>query len=299
MPTFGARLRDITRRLADAGVPSPQADAVALMAHTFGWEPGEVRTAAARDDHWPVDNPLDLDRLEARVVRREAREPLQHILGTAYFRSLALQVGSGVFVPRPETESVAQHAIDAVRASPPGRDGMVRVTDLCAGSGAIGLSIAAEVPNAQVTLVEASEAAMVYLRLNARMLDADARARVSIVMADARRCLHLFERCADVVVSNPPYIPPGAVPRDPEVRDYDPPEALYGLGEDGLDVPRAIVDESARLLRVGGTLVMEHADVQGEALREFASRSEFWRDPRTEQDLTGRDRCLVVTRDGI
>ncbi len=269
------------------------------MAHTFGWEPGDVRTAAARDDVWPEDDPLDLDRLEARVTRREAREPLQHILGTAYFRDLTLQVGSGVFVPRPETETVAQHAIDAARAAKPGRDGFVRVIDLCAGSGAIGLSVAAEVTHAKVTLVEASEAATVYLRLNARMQPAEVRERVSIQMADARRCLHLFERCADVVVTNPPYIPPDAVPRDPEVRDYDPPEALFGLGEDGLDVPRAIVDEAARLLAVGGVLIMEHADVQGEALRDYADRSEFWTGPRTEQDLTGRDRCLIVTRDGV
>ncbi|MDE0573876.1 peptide chain release factor N(5)-glutamine methyltransferase [Demequina sp. B12] len=299
MPSVGARLREISRRLADAGVPSPQADAVALMAHTFGWEPSEVRTAAARDDSWPDENPLDLDRLEARVTRREAREPLQHILGTAYFRELTLQVGPGVFVPRPETESVAQVAIDAAKAATPGRDGKVRVTDLCAGSGAIGLSVAVEVPHAEVTLVEASEAAMVYLRLNARMIPAEARARVKIVMADARRCLHLFERCADVVVTNPPYIPPNGVPRDPEVRDFDPPEALYGLGEDGLDVPRAIVDEAARLLRVGGTLIMEHGDEQGPALREFAQRSEFWHGAQTVKDLTDRDRMLVVTRDGV
>lgn len=269
------------------------------MAHTFGWEPSEVRTAAARDDEWPEEDPLDLDRLEARVTRRETREPLQHILGTAHFRTLTLQVGSGVFVPRPESEVVAQHAIDAARQAKPGRDGSVRVIDLCAGSGAIGLAVAAEVPHAKVTLVEASEAAMVYLRLNVRMLPQEVQSRVSIVLADARRCFHLFEQCANVVVTNPPYIPPNAVPRDPEVRDFDPPEALFGLGEDGLDVPRAIVDESARLLAVGGVLIMEHADVQGAALRDFTDRSELWINPRTEQDLTGRDRCLIVTRDGV
>ncbi|WP_062071808.1 peptide chain release factor N(5)-glutamine methyltransferase [Demequina sediminicola] len=299
MPTFGARLRDITQRLSDAGVPSPHADAVALMAHTFGWEPSEVRTAAARDDHWPEEDPLDLDRLEARVTRREAREPLQHILGTAYFRGLTLQVGPGVFVPRPESETVAQVAINAACAATPGRDGKVYVTDLCAGSGAIGLAVAAEVPHAEVTLVEASEAAMVYLRLNVRMMSPDVRSRVHTVLGDARRCLHHFERCADVVVSNPPYIPTDAQPRDPEVRDYDPPQALYGLGDDGLEVPRAIVDEAATLLRIGGTLVMEHGDLQGDAMRAHVERSEFWRGAQTLKDLTDRDRMLVVTRDGV
>lgn len=298
MPRVGARMRDIARRLAEAGVPSPEPDAIALMAHTFGWSVSQVRTAAARDDHWPED-PLDFDLLEARIERRMAREPLQHITGKAYFRNLELQVGDGVFIPRPETETVAQAAIDAARAAKPGRDGRVRVTDLCAGSGAIGLAVATEVDNAEVTMLEASEGALVYLRLNARFVPADVRPRVRTVLGDARRCLHLFEGCADIVVTNPPYIPPDGVPRDPEVRDFDPPEALYGRGADGLDLPRAIIDESARLLRVGGTLIMEHGDSQGPALREFVGRSEFWGDARTEQDLNGRDRMLIATRVGV
>ncbi|MFN3865905.1 MAG: peptide chain release factor N(5)-glutamine methyltransferase [Demequina sp.] len=298
MPSVGARLRGIAARLADAGVPSPEADAVALIAHTFGWSRGEVRTAAARDDHWP-EHPLDFDLLEARVERRMAREPLQHITGIAYFRDLELQVGDGVFIPRPETETVAQAAIDAARAAKPGRDGRVKVTDLCAGSGAIGLAVASEVDNAEVTMLEASEGALVYLRLNSRFMPADVRPRVRTVLGDARRCLHLFDGCADIVVSNPPYIPPDGVPRDPEVRDYDPPEALYGMGADGLDLPRAIIDEAARLLRIGGTLIMEHGDDQGPALRAFVQRSEFWADARTEQDLNGRDRMLIATRVGV
>ncbi|WP_200806236.1 peptide chain release factor N(5)-glutamine methyltransferase [Demequina sp. NBRC 110052] len=298
MPSVGTRLRDITRRLADAGVPSPAHDAAALMAHTFGWEISDVRTAAARDDHWPED-PLDHDLLEARVARRCAREPLQHITGKAPFRTLELQVGAGVFVPRPETEIVTEVALELARAAKPARDGMVHVTDLCAGSGAIGLSIAAEMDNAHVALVEASDEANVYLRLNARMLPASVRSRVRPILGDARGCLHHFEGCAQVVVTNPPYIPSNAVPRDVEVREYDPPEALYGLGDDGLAVPRAIIDEAARLLDVGGWLVMEHGELQGEALRAHAARSEFWGDIHTRQDLTGRDRMLVARRVGV
>lgn len=298
MPRVGARVREIAKRLADAGVPSPEPDAIALVAHTFGWSLSEVRTAAARDDHWPED-PLDFDLLEARVERRMGREPLQHITGKAYFRDLELQVGDGVFIPRPETETVAQVAIDAARAMKPGRDGMVRVTDLCAGSGAIGLSVAAEVDNTEVTMLESSEGALVYLRLNSRFMPAEVRPRVRAVLGDARRCLHLFDGCADIVVTNPPYIPPDGVPRDPEVRDYDPPEALYGTGPDGLNVPRAVIDEAARLLRVGGLLIMEHGESQGAALRAFVERSEFWAGARTEQDLNGRDRMLIATRVGV
>ncbi|WP_084124044.1 peptide chain release factor N(5)-glutamine methyltransferase [Demequina sp. NBRC 110054] len=295
MPSVGARLRDISERLAAAGVPSPQHDAVVLMAHTFGWTPAEVRTAAARDDHWTEDV-LDHDLLEARVTRRVQREPLQHITGKAPFRNLELQVGPGVFVPRPETEVVAQVALDLAREAKPGRDGIVRVVDLCAGSGAIGLSIASEMDDAHVSLVEASEEANVYLRLNARMLPPDVRRRIRPILGDARSCMHHFERCAQVVVTNPPYIPPDAVPRDQEVRDYDPPSALYGMGDDGLEVPRAIIDEAARLLDLGGWLVMEHGELQGEALREYAASSVYWGDVHTRQDLTGRDRMLVARR---
>lgn len=300
MPTIGARVRSTAQRLADAGVPSPEVDAIVLIAHTLGWEASEVRLAAARDDDWPAG--ADLDLLETRVTRRTEREPLQHITGRAYFRGLELEVGPGVFIPRPETETVAQAAIDAVRqfveveSSTGGQP--VRVTDLCAGSGAIGLAIANEVPNALVTLVEASEEAWVYLRRNVRSQPVEVRERVRTVHADARNCLRHFDACADVVVTNPPYIPTGAVPIDPEVAMFDPPQALYGLGEDGLSVPKAIVDEAVRLLRIGGVLILEHGDLQGAAMREFAESSVYWEDVATLKDLTGRDRMLVARRIG-
>lgn len=295
----GATVRSVvyttTQRLADAGVPSPDVDAIALIAHTLGWEPGQVRLAAARDDDWPAG--ADLDLLEARVTRRSDREPLQHITGTGYFRGLSLEVGPGVFIPRPETETVAQAAIDAAREA--ASDGLpVRVTDLCAGSGAIGLAVANEVPNALVSLVEASEDAWVYLRRNVRAQPPHVRERVRTVLADARNCLRHFDACADVVVTNPPYIPSDAVPIDAEVALYDPPQALYGLGDDGLKIPREIIDEAVRLLRIDGTLIVEHGDLQGQALRGFAESSVYWDGVETRQDLTGRDRMLVARRIG-
>jgi release factor glutamine methyltransferase len=294
---IAALVRDTTQRLSRAGVPSPDVDSIALVAHLLGRTASEIRTAAARGDQLPET--ADLDTFATRVLRRSEREPLQHITGIAHFREIDLEVGAGVFIPRPETESVAQAAIDAARRLGPGKDGIIRVTDLCAGSGAIGLSVATEVPDARVSLLEASDEASVYLRLNARRQPVDVHSRVRTMMGDARRCLHQFEQCADVVVSNPPYIPPSAIPRDVEVAQYDPPQALYGLGEDGLDLPRAIVNESARLLRVGGVLVMEHADSQGTALREFVASSQWWDDVQTHQDLNGRDRYVVATRVGV
>jgi release factor glutamine methyltransferase len=299
VPTVGATVRAgvvlTTQRLADAGVPSPDVDAIALIAHTLGWEPSEVRLAAAREDAWPGS--ADLDLLESRVIRRIEREPLQHITGRATFRGLELEVGPGVFIPRPETETVAQHAIDAARVAASGGQ-PVRVTDLCAGSGAIGLAVANEVPNALVTLVEASEEAWFYLRRNVRALPAEVRERVRTVHADARNCLRHFDACADVVVTNPPYIPSDAVPIDPEVALYDPPQALYGLGDDGLGIPRAIVDEAVRLLGIGGVLILEHGDRQGPTMRAFAESSVYWDEVETLTDLTGRDRMLVARRVG-
>ena len=300
MPTIGARVRSTAQRLADAGVPSPEVDAIALIAHTLGWESSVVRVAAARNDDWP--DGADLDLLESRVTRRVDREPLQHITGKAHFRTLELEVGPGVFIPRPETETVAQVAIDAARqlisAGTAEGGNPVRVTDLCAGSGAIGLAIANEVPNALVTLVEASEDAWVYLRRNVRAQPVEVRERVRTVLADARNCLRHFDACADVIVTNPPYIPTGARPIDPEVDLYDPPQALYGLGTDGLAVPKDIIDEAVRLLRIGGVLVVEHGDLQGENLRAFAESSVYWEGVTTLKDLTGRDRMLIARRIG-
>lgn len=296
MPTVGARLRETTRRLSEAGVASAHHDAIVLIAHTLGVEPTVIRTSAARDDEWPAG--ADLDLLEARVTRRIDREPLQHITGRAYFRSVELQVGPGVFIPRPETEVVAGVAMDYARKALEMR-GEVRVTDLCSGSGAIGIAVATEVPQAEVAMVEASEEALVYLRLNARYQPPEVRRRLRAVYADARNCLRQFDACADVVVTNPPYVPLDAVPRDPEVALHDPPQALYGLGTDGLDVPRAILDEAQRLLRVGGVVVMEHGDEQGAALRAYAESSEWWGGVHTLTDLTGRERMLVATRVGV
>lgn len=296
MTVLGAVVSATAKRLADAGVPSAEHDAIALVAFALGWDSRDVRLAVARGDAVPGN--LDTDLFETRVARRAAREPLQHITGVAHFRHLDLEVGPGVFVPRPETEAVAQAAIDAARSSSVGPDGAVRVTDLCAGSGAIGLSVAAEVPHAQVAMVEASREAAIYLRLNQRKQPPEVSARTRIVIADARNCMRYFDGCADVVVSNPPYIPPDGVPRDPEVALYDPPEALYGTGMDGLAVPRAIIDEAVRLLRIGGVLIMEHGEEQGASLRSYAESSVFWADVETRQDLTGRDRMLVARRVG-
>ena len=278
-------LREAERILATAGIATPRADAELLAGHLMGLGRAEVRAAEILGRAAPA-NLMDL------VDERARRIPLQHLTGRAPFRGVDLAVGPGVFVPRPETESVAQVAIDeANRLVAAGRQPLV--VDLCTGSGAIALAVAAEVPAARVHAVEVDPLAHAWAERNARE---HARSPVTLHLADARSALAELDGQVDVVVSNPPYVPPDAVPVDPEVRDHDPRIALYGGGVDGLDVPRGVVLAAARLLAPGGLLVMEHADVQAEAVRRLATASGAFTEVSTRADLGGRDRMMVARR---
>ncbi|PFG37678.1 release factor glutamine methyltransferase [Flavimobilis soli] len=294
----GVAARELLARtsatLSDAGVPSPRADAELLLAHAWGVDRGAVATAVVLGREVPGEVVASLG--EA-VARRSRREPLQHIVGTAPFRHLELAVGPGVFVPRPETEEVAQVAIDAARRAA-ADGGRPVVVDLCTGSGAIALAVATEVPEARVHAVELDAEAYAWAERNVRAVTGGSgrAALVNLVRADARTALHELDGTCDVVVSNPPYVPPGAVPVDPEVADHDPQVALYGLGPDGLEVPRGIAAAAARLLRAGGLFVMEHAEVQAEAARALLEATGCFADVATRADLTGRPRMVVGRR---
>ena len=198
--------------LASAGVTDPQVDAELLIGHVLGASRGRVQSLTVTDAPIGVEDTVAI--IEA-VERRAAREPLQHITGRAWFRSLELAVGPGVFVPRPETEFVAQLGIDALRAVVPAPDARPRAVDLGTGSGAIALALATEVPHAEIAAVENSSAAFVWAKENFRAVGAENARLVFIDLADA---LPELDGTVDVVVSNPPYIPAGAIPRDPEVR---------------------------------------------------------------------------------
>ncbi|MCW7945395.1 SAM-dependent methyltransferase [Streptomyces hygroscopicus] len=273
-----AEVAQATQRLADAGVPSPRNDAEELAAFVHGVKRGELHSVKDSDfdaRYWEV------------IARREAREPLQHITGRAYFRYLELQVGPGVFVPRPETESVVGWAIDAVRAMD-----VVEplIVDLCTGSGAIALALAQEVPRSRVHAVELSEDALRWTRRNME------GSRVDLRQGDARTAFPDLDGQVDLVISNPPYIPLTEWEYvAPEARDHDPDMALFS-GEDGLDLIRGLERTAHRLLRPGGVVVIEHADTQGGQVPWIFTEERGWADAADHPDLNNRPRFATARR---
>lgn len=281
--SLAALVRAAAQRLDAAGVPDPLVDAELLTAHVLDKRRGEVQAAIVRGD--AVTEP-HARMLEALLTRRERREPLQHLTGTAPFRHLELAVGPGVFVPRPETETVVQYAIDALLSC--GEPSPIAV-DLGTGSGAIALAMATEVPHARVFAVERSPQAHAWAARNTARAE-----NLTLLLGDLATAFDELTGTVAVVISNPPYVPDDAVPRDPEVRLFDPAQALYG-GPDGLDVVRVISTRAQRLLRPGGLLVLEHGELQGDAIRGILS-ADGWRSPATHQDLTRRDRATTALR---
>lgn len=281
--TVTAHLRAVAQQLADAAVPDPHVDAELLLAHVLGATRGQLQAAAVRGDEL-TDS--DAEQLASLVARRAAREPLQHITGTAAFRHLELAVGPGVFVPRPETEIVVQFAIDALHENPVPSPVAI---DLGTGSGAIAVAMASEVPRARVFAVERSPEAYAWASRNVEGVE-----NLTLVRGDLQTAFDELRGTADVVISNPPYVPDDAIPRDLEVRLHDPDQALYG-GADGLDVVRVISHRAQQLLRPGGLLVLEHGEYQGEQVRRIL-HDDGWRAAATHEDLTRRDRATTALR---
>jgi len=273
-----AAIASIVERFSAAGIASAQADAEILISNHLGLSRGELQARAITGQEF------ELSEIEEQVARREAREPLQHIIGFAPFRSLELRVGPGVFVPRFETELVAQLAIDFLRAIP----GRPRAVDVGTGSGAIAISLASET-EADVSAIELSADAADFARENIERCGVS----VDLVRGDFQTELLKFTNL-DLVVSNPPYIPLDATPIDPEVNHHDPELALYS-GPDGLDAIRELASLSEIALRSGGMLILEHADGQSDAVRELLLEA-GWRGVSVHPDPVGRLRAVSAIR---
>lgn len=269
-------LTEAVRRLAEAGVASPEHDAAELLAHVLGTTRGRLPLV----DEVP---PSVVARYTKLIGRRAAREPLQHLTGRAYFRHVELSVGPGVFVPRPETELLAGWAVAQASA-------MVEpiVVDLATGSGAIALAVADEVPGASVHAVELEPDAHAWAQRN---LDGSG---VDLRLGDLVTAFDELIGEVDVVTCNPPYIPLDAWESvAPEARDHDPHAALFS-GSDGLDAIRLVEQRASALLRPGGVVGVEHADVQGESAPAVFAGAGRWTEIRDQDDLAGRPRFVTA-----
>ncbi|HZM80983.1 MAG TPA: peptide chain release factor N(5)-glutamine methyltransferase [Candidatus Limnocylindrales bacterium] len=237
MTGLSGLLREATERLRRAGVASPRVDAELLAAHVLAVPRGRLLVI----DDIPAAKSVEFLDL---VEQRSKRVPLQHLTGVAPFLGLELAVGPGVFIPRPETELLAQWAIDIVTPMPE-----AEVVDLGSGSGALALAIAAHCPNATVRAVERSPAALEWLQRNT------SGTRVEVIAGDIRDVP--IPGPVDLVVANPPYVP--AFSLVPDEISFDPEEAVFA-GEDGLDLIPEMIARAASLLRPGGRLGFEHDD---------------------------------------
>lgn len=276
-------LRSAAERLRAAGVPSPDHDAQALLALLLDCP----RTRLGLAEALTADQTQAYDRL---VARRATREPLQHIVGRVAFRHVEVAVGPGVFVPRPETESLAGWAVDVLARLQRDAGRPPVAVDLCTGSGAVALSLADEVPGARVHAVEVCETAYDFARRNL------AGSGVSLHLGDIAEALRELDAQVDLVVANPPYVPLTAFESmDPEARDFDPPLALWS-GPDGLEAIRTVEAVAARLLRAGGRVGCEHADVQEHSAPAVFTDSGRWSDVRDRTDLLGKPRYVTARR---
>jgi release factor glutamine methyltransferase len=268
-----------TTQLADAGVGSARYDAEELAAHVAGTERGRLPLIDSPDDAF-------FDRYREVIAARARRIPLQHLTGTAAFGPLTLSVGPGVFIPRPETESMLEWVTaQSLPAAP-------LIVDVCTGSGALALALSRRWPDARVLGIDNSDAALGYARANAAGTEVELR-RADVT--DSRLLPELDGR-VDVLVANPPYVPDGAE-LEPEVLDHDPARAVFG-GPDGMTVIDAIVPLAARWLRPGGWFAVEHDDTTSALTCERLRGSGVFDDIVSRADLTGRPRFVTARRSG-
>ncbi len=297
--TLHERIQEARRRFERAGIDPIEAaiDADVLARHALGgWERGRL-VAAMRDGC-----PPSFDRaFEPLVRRRELREPTGYVIGRREFWELDIEVGTGVLIPRPETELLVEETLarlsEGSGAGAPGAGGPAvsrprfTIADVGTGSGCIAVALARWLPAATITAIDASDAALDVARRNAARHDVGDRVRFATgdLLRDAAGPY-------DAVVSNPPYVPTGELERlQPEIRRYEPVSALDG-GPDGLDVIRRLVPEAAGRLRPGGWLLFEFGYAQADVVREIISAAPALEFVDLRADLAGIPRVAVARK---
>ncbi|EEH63854.1 protein-(glutamine-N5) methyltransferase, release factor-specific [Gleimia coleocanis DSM 15436] len=266
------------KRLEAAGVAAAENDARLLFEHIL----------QAPRYIWPGELDGDQQQLiEEMVTRRCNREPLAYILGKMWFYGLELKAEPGVFCVRPETETLVETALNWGSSESKTAENL-EALDLCSGSGAIALALQANLPNWQVTGLEQSSTALGNAQENAEKLGLPVR----FEQGDATVVNPQWRSKMSLVVSNPPYIPPRTLPAE---TTYEPAAALWGFGEDGMEIPAKIIEVAWEYLLPGGLFLMEHDDIQGEATVAIARKLGF-SEVQTRVDLNNRDRFLYARK---
>jgi release factor glutamine methyltransferase len=281
--SLGAAAAEATHRLAEAGIDTARLDARVLSAYVLGVDPSAV---FSHPETSLSDEQLRC--LDALIARREAREPVAHLIGEREFWSLALKVTRDTLVPRPETETLVEVVLDRI----PERNRPLRILDLGTGSGCVLLALLSELSEATGIGIDASEAALAVASDNARRLGLDGRAEFSFghwgdgLNRDHAGAFHF-------IVSNPPYIATGTIGGlMPEVARFDPRIALDG-GADGLESCREMVPGIPSLLAADGVLAVEIGDGQDRAVSDLFSNNGL-QVIEVKEDLSGIGRCVVA-----
>jgi len=287
-------IADASARFEKVGIETPRVDAELLLAHVLGVSRGDIHKHATVDDEV-------VSEFEKLVKFRETRIPVQHLTGKGYFRYLEVRVGPGVLIPRPETELI----VDAVKSFRTSSVPLL-IVDLGSGAAALTISLALECAPADVIGVELYEDAFRWGEVNVKKYETEiftAGSSVHLVQADfgtvAENELNDLLGKVDVVVSNPPYIPIGGIPRDAEVHLYEPSTALYG-GVKGLELVEQVIETASKLLKPGGLLVIEHSDFQGEgaelSVPESIRHVDMFDPVKDNLDLNQRPRYTTAVR---
>ena len=277
-------VNEAERILSQAGVPSPRVDAELLAAHVLGFDRGRLPLV-------PLVDPPVVAALRTLVGRRARREPLQHIIGTATLAGITVDVGPGVFVPRPETELLLDWGLRALRGL-----NAPLVVDLCTGSGVLALAVAHARPDAEVHAVERDPVALSWARRNAEVRAAAGDTRIVLHSGNVADpgLLASYDGMAQLVLCNPPYVPEGT-PLPPEVAAHDPPAAVFA-GPDGLAVLPDVVRTATRLLTEGGALAIEHDERHSLAVPALLAERRVLTDVADHPDLAGRPRFATAHR---